>query len=192
MPDTAKQPDLDEQDLLRRVSELDQDALAVVFDSYYEPVYRYIYRHLRHAETAEDLTADVFRVLLENLNTQRGPSRFLRAWLYKVAQNLIIDEVRRNKYRQTDVIDDEHQDNSQYVGQQVEQVLTHKAVRQAMRHLTGKQQSVLYLKFLQGLSNDEIAYTLDMTVGTVKALQHRGLQALRRYLNGSDEFDLEE
>jgi RNA polymerase sigma-70 factor, ECF subfamily len=192
MSNKIQQPAQDEQELLRRANELDQDALAFIFDSYYEPIYRYIYRHLRHAETAEDLTADVFRVLLEKLNTKSGPNRFLKAWLYKVAQNLIVDEARRNKYRQTDVIDDEHPDDTQYVGQQVEQVWTHRAVRQAMRHLTGKQQSVLYLKFLQGLSNDEVAYTLDMTIGTVKALQHRGLHALRRYLYQSDQFELKE
>jgi RNA polymerase sigma-70 factor, ECF subfamily len=192
MPDPTQQPALDEQELLRRANELDQDALAVIFDLYYEPIYRYIYRHLRHAETAEDLTADVFRVLLEKLNTKNGPNRFLKAWLYKVAQNSIIDEVRRNKYRQADVIDDEHQDDSQVVAPQVERLLQRKAVRQAMRRLTGKQQSVLYLRYFQGLKQIEIAYALDMTVETVKALQYRGLHALRRSLTQFDKFDLEE
>jgi RNA polymerase sigma-70 factor, ECF subfamily len=192
MSDIAKQPALDEQELLRRANELDQESLAFIFDTFYDPVYRYIYRHLRHAETAEDLTADVFRTLLEKLNTKNGPNRFLKAWLYKVAQNLIIDEVRRNKYRQADVIDDEHQDDSQVVGPQVERLLQRRAVLQAMRHLTGKQQSVLYLRYFQGLKQIEIAYALDMTVGTVKALQYRGLHTLRRTLTQFDKFDLEE
>jgi RNA polymerase sigma-70 factor, ECF subfamily len=192
MPDIAEQPALDEQELLRRAIELDQEALAFIFDTYYDPVYRYIYRHLHHAETAEDLTADVFRTLLEKLNTKNGPNKFLKAWLYKVAQSLIVDEVRRNKYRQADVIDDEHQDDSQVVAPQVEQLLQRRSVLRAMRHLTGKQQSVLYLKFFQGLKQTEIAYALDMTVGTVKSLQHRGLHTLRRYLSRYNEIDLKE
>lgn len=192
MPDIAEQPALDEQELLRRAIELDQEALAFIFDTYYDPVYRYIYRHLHHAETAEDLTADVFRTLLEKLNTKNGPNKFLKAWLYKVAQSLIVDEVRRNKYRQADVIDDEHQDDNQVVAPQVEQLLQRRSVLRAMRHLTGKQQSVLYLKFFQGLKQTEIAYALDMTVGTVKSLQHRGLHTLRRYLSRYNEIDLKE
>jgi RNA polymerase sigma-70 factor, ECF subfamily len=193
MSNTPKQqPALDEQDLLQRAHNFEQDALTIIFDSYYDPIYQYIYRHLRHAETAEDLTADVFRVFLENLNTKRGPNKFLKAWLYRVAHNLIIDEIRRNKHRDTDTLDDEHQDDSPHLGQQVEKILQRKAIRQAMRHLTDKQQGVIFLKFFHGLSNEEIAYALNMTVGTVKSLQHRGLHSLRNFINRYGEFDLNE
>jgi RNA polymerase sigma-70 factor, ECF subfamily len=190
MPDNTKVPTENEQELLRRANQFDQTALEVIFDSFYDPVYRYIYQHIRHTQTAEDLTSDVFRTLIENLNTKNGPNKFLKAWLYRVAQNLIIDEVRRNKYRDADPISDEYQDEKQPVTQKIEQNQDQLILRQAMSQLTGKQESVIYLKYLQGLNNDETAYVLNMTVGTVKALQHRGLNTLRRYLNQSEKFNL--
>lgn len=190
MSDNTKAPTENEQELLRRANQFDQSALEIIFDSFYDPIYRHIYRHIRHKQTAEDLTADVFRTLIENLNTKNGPNKFLKAWLYRVAQNLIIDEVRRNKYRDADTISEEYQDEKQPVIANLEQKEMQLILRQAVSHLTGKQESVIYLKYLQGLNNDEIAYVLNMTVGTVKALQHRGLNALRRYLNQSEKFSL--
>lgn len=189
MLDNTKLPSFDERDLLQRAHDLDEVALSAIFDTFYEPIYRYILRHVRHDQTAEDITADVFRNFLENLNTRRGPSKFLKAWLYKVAHNLMIDELRRNKHRSHDLLDEDHRDDSPFVSEQAERAIENKLLRQAMHQLTDKQQNVLYLKYLQGLSGEEIAYTLNMSIGTVKALQHRGLQSLNRYLSQSDQFD---
>lgn len=189
MPGNANQPLLDERDLLRRAHDLDETALSTIFDAFYEPIYRYIFRHIRHSQTAEDLTADVFRNFLENLNTRRGPSKFLKAWLYKVAHNLMIDELRRNKYRSHDLLDDDHQDHEQHVGDQAEKAIQSRLLRDVLRQLTDKQKDVIYLKYIQGLDTEEVAYALNMSVGTVKALQHRGLQAMRRHLDQIDELD---
>jgi RNA polymerase sigma-70 factor, ECF subfamily len=188
MPDNAKLPSFDEKDLLQRAHDLDKVALSVIFDTFYEPIYRYIFQHVRHEQTAEDITADVFRTFLESLNTKRGPSKFLKAWLYKVAHNLMIDELRRNKHRNHDLLDEDQRDNNPFVSEQAERSIENKLLRRAMLQLTDKQQSVLYLKYLQGLSSEEIAYTLNMSIGTVKALQHRGLQSLNHYLSQSDQF----
>lgn len=189
MPGNAKVLPLDERDLLRRAHDFDESALSTIFDVFYEPIYRYIFRHIHHSQTAEDLTADVFRNFLENLNTRRGPSKFLKAWLYKVAHNLMIDELRRNKHRSHDPLDDDHQDHEQRVGEQAEKSIQSKLLRDVLHQLTDKQKDVIYLKYLQGLDTEEIAYALNMSVGTVKALQHRGLQSMRRHLDQIDEFD---
>lgn len=62
----------DERDLLRRVRALEEEALGTVFDTYYQPLYRYIYHRVGHQETAEDLTADVFNRLLKEIDRGRG------------------------------------------------------------------------------------------------------------------------
>ena len=61
-------------------------------------------------------------------------------------------------------------------------VLQHRALREALQAITSEQQEVLVLKFTQGLSNEEISLIVNKTVGAVKALQHRGLEALARLL----------
>jgi RNA polymerase sigma-70 factor, ECF subfamily len=178
-----KEPSAEEQDLLQRSRKLDEAALSAVFDAYYDPLYRYVYRYLRHSQTAEDVTADVFRNFLEKLAAGKGPTEYLKAWLYRVAHNLIIDEVRRNKYREHEELDENQRASEPQADRQAESSITKQMIHKALQTLTGKQRDVLILKYLHGFENEEIAYTLRMNVGTVKALQYRGLQSLRRYLS---------
>ncbi len=83
--------------------------------------------------------------------------------------------------------------DSDSISQQAEESLHQQVLLEALRQLTEKQQEVIYLRFFQGLQLEEVAYALNMTVGTVKSLQHRGLQAMRRYIQKNvqpEEVDL--
>ena len=172
----------DEQELLRQVRGLDEAALAEVFDLYYQPLYRYIYHHVGHAATAEDLTAEVFRRFLEQLHRRRGPQQHLRAWLYRVAHNLVIDDARRNARRKYEGLHEHLATTEHDIVKQTDEAILQEQARAALAHLTPKQRAVIILRFLEGLDNPEVARILQITVGSVKALQHRGLAAMRRYL----------
>ena len=189
MPEGRQAPSAEEQDLLQRARRLEGPALAAMFDAFYEPLYRYIYRHIGHRTTAEDLTAEVFQRFLEGIRDGRGPTSHLKAWLYRVAHNLIVDELRRRKHREHKDLDESLRSADPAVSAQVQRALNQQQVRLALQQLTSKQQAVLTLKFLQELENEEIARTLNMTVGTVRALQQRGLQALRRQLEQSGTLE---
>jgi RNA polymerase sigma-70 factor (ECF subfamily) len=192
MPEGRQAPSAEEQDLLQRARRLEGPALAAMFDAFYEPLYRYIYRHIGHRTTAEDLTAEVFQRFLEGIRDGRGPTSHLKAWLYRVAHNLTVDELRRRRYHEHEPLDEDLRSADRAVGAQAQQAIRQQQVRQALRQLTPKQQAVLVMKFLQGLDNEEIARALQMTAGTVRALQGRGLQALRRHLEGTGALDEEE
>jgi RNA polymerase sigma-70 factor (ECF subfamily) len=60
-------------------------------------------------------------------------------------------------------------------------------VRIALQHLTTDQQQIIALKFLEGLSNEEVANVLGKPVGAIKSLQHRALAALQRQLTPAKE-----
>jgi RNA polymerase sigma-70 factor (ECF subfamily) len=172
----------DERDLLRRVRTVEEEALGEAFDAYYRPLYRYIYCHVGHQETAEDLTADVFNRLLKEIERGRGPHRYLKAWLFRVARNVVTDEFRRFQYRDHDQIDERTLSPVDSISHQAETAILGQEVRSALEELTSKQRDVIILKYLEGYENREIARLLGTTVGAVKALQHRGLAALRRHL----------
>jgi len=176
----------DEQELLHRACQLEPAALGEVFDAYYAPLYRYIYHHLRHPAAAEDLCAEVFTRMLAHLSDGRGPRRHLRAWLYRVAHNLIVDESRRRVHR-------DHQPLSEWlcaaapgIEEQSETAIGQRRAIEALDALTEKQRSVIILRYLEGLENWEIARVLRTTTGAVKALQYRGLEAMRRHLAQAD------
>ena len=172
----------DDRELLRRARSLDEPALGAIFERYYGPLYRHIYYHVRHRQTAEDLTAEVFSRLLARLAAGQGPQTHLRAWLYRVAYNLIVDESRRRVHRDHEPLDEGMASSEPGIEAQVQGSILQREAWNALDELTLKQRTVIVSKYLGGLENAEIARVLEMSVGAVKALQHRGLAAMRRYL----------
>jgi len=109
------------------------------------------------------------------------------AWLYRVAHNLIVDELRRRSYRNHYALDDELAETLSDAGQSPEEqawtALRGAHVRAALLELTPEQRQVIVLKFLEGKSNAEVAELTGRTPGAVKALQHRALESLRDRLD---------
>jgi RNA polymerase sigma-70 factor (ECF subfamily) len=171
-----------EQDLLRRARTLDEAALCTVFDTYFPVLYRYIYHHVHQAQTAEDLTAEVFTRMLEQLAKGQGPKRHLKAWLYRVAHNLIVDESRRRIHREHDPLEEHTVLVEGDVEEQTEASILREEARAALMELTPTQRTVIILKFLEGCENREVARILGLTIGAVKALQHRGLANMQQRL----------
>lgn len=157
-------------------------ALAAIYDRFHDPLYAYIYRRVGDVDVARDLTGELFRRFLEALNRDRGPDQHLQAWLYRTAHNLVIDYYRRRQHRQHLPLREELLSGDENPAAAAEVALETARVRLAFQELTADQQQVLALKYLQGLSNDEVAEVMDKPVGAVKALQHRGLRALQRRL----------
>ncbi len=173
---------IDEGELLRGARSLDEMALGAIFDIYYPLLYRYIYHHTGQQATAEDLTAEVFARMLEQLADGQGPRRHLRGWLYRVAHNLVIDESRRRVHRDHEPLDDGIAIAEADVEAQTEMAMWRQEARAALEALTPKQRAVIILKYLEGYGNREVSRILEMSVGAVKSLQHRALAAMRRQL----------
>ncbi len=174
---------IDERTLLPRLQALEEAALEVVYDTFQPPLYRYAYRLLGRPESAEDVVAETFQRLLQALYRGAGPRKHLQAWLYRVLYNLVVDQYRRQTSRlqrlPEDLADESGPD------EEVQRLIAQERVRQALHRLTREQQQVIVCKYLEGMSNDEVAAVMGKPVGAVKSLQHRALAALRRILEGS-------
>lgn len=171
-----------EQELLQRARALEEAALGEIFDTYYPVLYRYIYHHIHHRQIAEDLTAEVFTRMLEQLANGAGPAQYLRAWLYRVAYNIVVDQSRRQVHRNHDPLDERTALADGDVERQAEKSIDRDRARAALGQLTPDQRTVLILKYLEGYGNRELARMMGTTIGAIKALQFRGLQAMRRCL----------
>jgi RNA polymerase sigma-70 factor (ECF subfamily) len=172
---------------LGRERALDGDRLAAIYDEYYQPIYRYVYRQVGDVETARDLTAEVFHRLLRAAQGGGSPDRNSKAWLYRTAHNIVVDHYRRQQHRRHLPLEDELINAKDDPAGTAERHLSAAQVRAALQHLTPDQRQVIILKFLEGLSNQEVAAVLDKPVGAVKSLQHRGLAALQRQLVSDKE-----
>jgi RNA polymerase sigma-70 factor (ECF subfamily) len=169
-----------EDSLLARIQRHDQQALAEVYDRYFDQIYRYLSYRLGEPEVAADLTGEVFLALVDALKANKPPRVSLSGWLYSVARNLTADYIKE-KYRTVPLDDDLAADDTSLTDQAY---LAHIAplLKEALLQLTEEQQHVVALRFGQGLSLAETADLLDKSVGSVKALQHRALASLARFM----------
>ncbi len=158
--------------------------LSEIYDAYAPRIFRYIYHRLGDQSLAEDLTSEVF---VRFLHARVSPDN-LAAFLYRIAHNLIVDHLRQHSPAQSlnEDIPSDRGDPAQLAEVETERV----RLRRAINRLTPEQQQVIILKFLEGLSNDEIARVIDKPVGAVKALQHRGLATLRNLLGAELQRDV--
>jgi RNA polymerase sigma-70 factor (ECF subfamily) len=174
-----------EQVRLQRARACDRAALAAIYDDYHQPIYRYIYRQVGEVEPTRDLTAEVFQRFLQAIHRGTGPER--AAWLYRTAHNVVVDFYRRQQHRRHLPLDEELANAEHDPVRLAEDRLSAEQVRHALQQLTPDQQQVVILKFLEGLSNAEVATVLNKPVGAIKSLQHRALAALQRQLIPAEE-----
>ncbi len=174
---------LDEGLLIRRASQNDPDALAQIYDAYSARIYNYIYHRTGDHDVAEDMTAEVFLRMLEAIRKGRPPRVSLGAWLYRIAHNLVVDHFRQKPKKASLPLDERLVAAPPDVA--LEDRLAREQLLAAISQLTPDQQQVVTLKFMEGLSNAEIASILGKSEGAVKALQHRALASLRRILEKS-------
>lgn len=169
--------------LLEQVQRWDEAALAEVYDTYAPAIYRYAYRHLGSSDSAQEIVADTFHRFLVALKRGAGPEQELSAWLYRVAHNLITDFYRRESIRGTVEIDENMPSGALQTEATALQREEIGRIREAFQKLPSLQQQVINLRFGEELSLEEVSRITQKTVGAVKALQHRAIEALRKMLD---------
>jgi len=139
------------------------------------------------AALAEDLTAELFLRMLRALRSRRPWRTSFRAWLYRIAHNLVVDHYRRQSSISEVALDETLPIAG--AGDPADHVETDRAyseLRSALNELTPMQQEVLALRFGEGLTARETGQVMRRTTGAIEALQHRALAALQRILARED------
>lgn len=181
---------IEEKDLLEGARRFDQACLAAIYDRYSAKLFAYTLRLLGDPPLAEDCVAETFARFLKALQDGRGPRQFLQAYLYKIAHNWITDLYRRRPPAEEELPEDLPVSDPCWPELGVEQRLQQGRLRAALAQLTPEQRQVVLLRFVEGWENEQVAAVIGKPVGAVKALQHRGLAALRRRLTSNKERTL--
>jgi len=186
-------PLVDEPQLVSQAKTGDSDAFGKLYDSYLERIYRFVYFRVEDQQTAEDITSQVFLKAWENLGRfQIGGAPFL-AWLYTIAHNAVIDYYRTRKV--TAALDDvrlSDPGHAEFVENGIDSAVEMESIKTALSTLTDDQRQVLLLKFIDEMSNEEIARHLGKREGAIRALQMRGLKALAKRLAEKITYDQRE
>jgi RNA polymerase sigma-70 factor, ECF subfamily len=175
--------DLSRPDVVTLAQGGDVQAIGALYDQHHQALFRYLWARVGERQTAEELTGDVFMRMLAALPRYRPSVVPFRAWLFRIAHNLLVDHYRKESGRVAVPLQSaEGVTDGSDPAVLVEQKITVEHVQQALAVVDEPQRSVIALRFLSGLSLEETAAVLDKSESAVKALQHRGLVAMRRAL----------
>jgi RNA polymerase sigma-70 factor (ECF subfamily) len=169
----------DEQ-LIQWVADGDPSCLAALFERHHRAVYRYFLHMLKDRALSEDLVQDVFLKVLRKARTFRGSGSF-KGWLYNIARNVALDELRKARRHGTAV--DEETMNEQLVDHRsAEQDAAgqQKASRvlRALARLPVAAQEVIWLGRFEFDNYEELGQALNCNAGTARVRMHRAMALL--------------
>ena len=171
-----------EESLVLEAGRGDTSAFAELYEAYFDKIYRYVLLRTGNRADAEDLAAEVFLKALEAIGTFKQRGAPFASWLFRIAHNLVVDQLRRGARRKTAVLEDDLPIATPPPDEQVVLELTMADVLRAMTHVTDGQRQVISLRFAAGLSIAETAHAMGRKDGAVKALQHSAIEAVRRHM----------
>jgi RNA polymerase sigma-70 factor (ECF subfamily) len=185
----------DEAELVQRTAAGDEAACAELVSQHQRMVYQLAFHLLGNREEALDLSQEVFLRVFRTVGSFRGQSS-LRTWIFRIVVNQARNRQRWwRRRRQGDQVSlDQHvvdHGELRHPGDDAapDRVLARKqiAVRlwEALDRLPFDQRTAIVLREFDGLSYEEIAYSLDIAVGTVKSRLTRARHALRTDLQES-------
>ena len=166
--------------LITRVRRFEAQAIAQVYDAHSDELYRYSWRLLGDQDLAEDCVAETFSRFLHAIKRGGGPNKNLRAYLFRMAHNWITDYYRRSNQEAVPLNPDMKDERQDEPGEIILRRIEGQATRQALLDLTPEQRQVIVLRYLEDWSHQEVAASMEKSVGAVKALQNRAINALRR------------
>lgn len=176
-----------EENIVSQAVKGDGEAFALLYEEYLDKIYRYIYLRLGNQEGAEDLTQEVFARALEAIGRYKWRNLPFASWLFRIAHNQVIDYFRKES--KIEKIDwDDNMAPSHDAGP--ESITQHKLeaeeLAETVKRLSPAQREVISLRFGAELSVAEAAEVLGKNPGTIKALQHNAIIALRKMMAGTE------
>lgn len=178
--------------LVRRCQEGEIEAFRHLFEKYQARIFNTVYALLGNREDADDCTQEVFLRAYRSLSAFRGQSEFY-TWLYRIAVNLCLDEIKRQQRHPSTSLDQLIADDAlnwaellqhgvKDPAEQAESAELEEMIRQLLNALPPEQRAALVLKEIDGFSYEEICDILRCSMGTVKSRLFRARAQLKELL----------
>jgi RNA polymerase sigma-70 factor (ECF subfamily) len=175
-----------DETLLKRYADGDESALVELTQRYFNMIYRYGYRFVHDAALAEDIVQDTFIKMWRSID-RFNESMTFRPWLFRIAHNTAIDQLRKKKAIRFSSLGEEGTEErfsdedtdvlEQTIAQEERDTLT-----RSIEALPTHYREVLLLRAEDMLTFEEIAAVTGKPLNTVKSLYRRGLAILKQQL----------
>jgi RNA polymerase sigma-70 factor (ECF subfamily) len=182
----------EDKEMVLAVREGDTTAYRGLVEKYQNRVYQMVYGMVRNQEDARDIAQDAFVKAYDNLHRFRLESSFY-TWIYRIAMNLAIDNLRKHKRQGTSEFDESvasrdgtgaiheihHQDGPV---RSLERKQLYARIMAALQELPEDQRQVILLRELEGLSYKEIADVMEVPEGTIMSRLFYARKKLQKLL----------
>lgn len=165
----------------------------LLFKLYAPSLYNYIYYHTGNHFLAEDLCSETITRVIEKIGSYTQREIPLRTWVFRIAQNMLVDHFRRGQRHPAMPFDRLDRENSPEVdhandwsgtasGDMVEQLAQREELVRAIATLPEEQRTIFLLRFVEGFDLEEVGKLLGKSMASIKSLQYRAVKNLRREL----------
>jgi RNA polymerase sigma-70 factor, ECF subfamily len=158
-----------------------EDDFAEAYQSYQQPIYRFLFWRTRDEATSDDLTSSVFEKAWRARASFHGGS--VQAWLYRIARNVLTDHWRRRPTVPLEYADQLPDDDAVDTAARLDTEQAAAELHTALRQLPDDMRRLVELRFVEGLSAKQVAERLGMTEGNVRVVQYRALKQIRKLLS---------
>lgn len=160
-----------------RIAEGDKDALKIIYKHMHRQIYAVAYSVLRDFSSADDVVQETYvRVMDKAFSYRKGTNP--RAWVLSIARNIAIDLVRRRRFEEATL----EEDNASESRFDEPTLILSMEVKRALDALDDAERQIVTLKVYSGLRHAEIASLLGITAEASKKKYQRALQKLRGLL----------
>jgi RNA polymerase sigma-70 factor, ECF subfamily len=154
------------------------ESFASLYERAFPKIFAYVASLVRDRATAEDVTSQAFERAYRKRRSYRPAKGSPEAWLFGIARNAALDELRRRKRRAT-LPSDPEAHASAPLDDHADFTLRREAVRAGLAKLSGPERDLVSLKFAGGLSNSEIGAVLGLSESNAGTRLHRTITKLR-------------
>ena len=179
----------DEQSLIRRAQQRDEEAFTQLYEVYFDKIYRYVALRIGNETEAEDMTQQVFLKVLQSITSFKWRGIPFSAWLFRIAHNQVVDYLRKKTKQATAPLNESLVSSNSNLQLMAEHKLDIEQLISATKRLTEAQRQVVSLRFAGELSVAQVAEVMGKSQWAVKALQHSAIVALRKTLRVGEDSE---
>lgn len=169
-----------EKRLIKKAQKGDNQAFGELYDQYLPAIYRFIVIKVGNKADAEDISHQVFLNAWQKMPKYKHQGFPFSSWLYRIAHNAVIDFYRTSKHHiDIDSVPEDSFSETPETDKKIDDLMQTRIVKDAIKELNEDEQNVIIMKFVNELSNKEIAASLEKSEGAVRVMQHRALKQLK-------------
>lgn len=152
------------------------------FKTYNQNVFNFVYLRIGSKEIAQDLTQEIYIKLWDYKHKFDPEKSNIKTWLYKIAKNHLVDFFRKNKNNFKNEVELEA------IGEEQNQDrdLDIQFIIIKLSELDSDEQDLIIMKYIEDLSNEEIAQIIDKNINATKVAIYRAMEKLKRIINSKN------